>query len=176
MRREPTSELPVKDWVQRVTVASDITLRSRLVTFLLSAYGGLLVGTMALFFLQGFRRQDSTSKRRPCTGWGSHDRRDRRTPDHDVRLFLRAPLTKYFSRQPSTCEVSMVCGIRTGKIRNGRCGTTEDAGQDGLDCNLQGQRLLDRDAVMVARIGMAAVRHAIQTGPCRPTLNSRFEL
>ena len=55
MRREPTSELPVKDWVQRVTVASDITLRSRLVTFLLSAYGGLLVGTMALFFLQGFR-------------------------------------------------------------------------------------------------------------------------
>jgi hypothetical protein len=47
--------LPVKDWVQKVTVASDITLRSRLVTFLLSAYGGLLVGTMALFFLRGFR-------------------------------------------------------------------------------------------------------------------------
>jgi hypothetical protein len=69
MRRERTPESPVKDWVQKVTVASDITLRSRLVTFLFSAYGGLLVGTMALFSSRVSGRLDSTSKKRPCTGW-----------------------------------------------------------------------------------------------------------
>jgi hypothetical protein len=55
MRLERTPEIKVKDWVQTVTTVSDITQRSRMVTFLLWAYGFLLAGTMALFFLQGFR-------------------------------------------------------------------------------------------------------------------------
>jgi len=96
MRRERTPELPLKDWVQKVTVASDITLRSRLVTFLLSAYGGLLVGPWPCFSSRVSGRLDSTSKKRPCTGWALHDWRDRRPPDHDVRLFLQAALTKCF--------------------------------------------------------------------------------
>jgi hypothetical protein len=37
MRHERTPEVKIKDWVQEVTVVSDITMRSRMVTFLLSA-------------------------------------------------------------------------------------------------------------------------------------------
>jgi hypothetical protein len=55
MRLERAAEVKIKDWVQEVTIASDITNRSRMVTFLLSAYGFLLVTTVALIFIQGFR-------------------------------------------------------------------------------------------------------------------------
>jgi hypothetical protein len=55
MRLERAPEVKIKDWVQEVTVVSDITNRSRIVTFLLSAYGFLLVTTMAMYFLQGFK-------------------------------------------------------------------------------------------------------------------------
>jgi hypothetical protein len=47
--------VPVRDWFTEVTVTSDLTLRERTVTFLLWAYGLLLVATISIFFLQGFR-------------------------------------------------------------------------------------------------------------------------
>jgi hypothetical protein len=42
---------PVKDWVTEVTLAQ----QNKIINFLLVAYGGLLLATMAIFFFQGFK-------------------------------------------------------------------------------------------------------------------------
>jgi hypothetical protein len=52
--RQRNPETPVKEWVTEVTVTNDLGTKSRIVTFLLWAYGGLLATTMGIFFLQGF--------------------------------------------------------------------------------------------------------------------------
>jgi len=44
----------VKDWVTRATTENTIDLQQKIVGFLLRAYGGLLVASVAIFFLQGF--------------------------------------------------------------------------------------------------------------------------
>ena len=44
-------ERPVKDWVTEVTLGQ----QNRIINFLLGAYGFLLVATIAIFILQGFR-------------------------------------------------------------------------------------------------------------------------
>jgi|SRR5579871_6106847 len=43
--------IKVKDWVTQVTTQQQV----RVVNFLLWAYGGLLIATILIFFLQGFR-------------------------------------------------------------------------------------------------------------------------
>jgi hypothetical protein len=46
-----TEERPPKDWVTEVTLAQ----QNKFINFLLAAYGFLLMATLAIFFLQGFR-------------------------------------------------------------------------------------------------------------------------
>lgn len=50
MRHEPEVR-PVKDWVTEVRVEQ----QNRIINFLLAAYGGLLLATITIFFLQGFK-------------------------------------------------------------------------------------------------------------------------
>lgn len=54
--------LPAKEWITTVeewevvaSTQSDIKARERIVMFLLCAYGGLLVATVIILFLQGFQ-------------------------------------------------------------------------------------------------------------------------
>lgn len=45
----------VKVWVEEVTTTHIINQQGKIITFLLIAYGGLLVATMVIFYLQGFK-------------------------------------------------------------------------------------------------------------------------
>jgi hypothetical protein len=45
------TEVPVKDWVTEATLGQ----QNRIITFLLVAYSFLLIATVAIIFLQGFR-------------------------------------------------------------------------------------------------------------------------
>ena len=47
--------IQVKDWVEQITVVNTVDLQRKIIGFLLFAYGFLLVSTIAIFFLQGFR-------------------------------------------------------------------------------------------------------------------------
>lgn len=53
LRRRTASE--VKVWVEEVTTTHRINQQSKIIHFLLSAYGALLLFTMIIFYLQGFR-------------------------------------------------------------------------------------------------------------------------
>jgi|ERR1700733_13676912 hypothetical protein len=116
MRLERAPEVKVKDWVQEVTAVSDITNRSRMVTFLLSAYGFLLVTTMALYFLEGFKpygfhleEADMQYLGKAVVG------RDRRSARHNLRLFLPAapsPIsTLRLDREMTVCAITVAVEI-----------------------------------------------------------------
>jgi hypothetical protein len=45
----------VKNWVEEITTANRISHQQKVIDFLLKAYAGLLIATMAIFFLQGFK-------------------------------------------------------------------------------------------------------------------------
>ena len=47
-------ELPPEDYIKRAITLSKISLQEEVVKFLNRAYGGLLIATMGIFFLQGF--------------------------------------------------------------------------------------------------------------------------
>jgi hypothetical protein len=49
-----TPDTPVKEWVLEVTTANDLDMKSRIVTFLLWAFGGSLAATIVIYGLQGF--------------------------------------------------------------------------------------------------------------------------
>lgn len=51
--RRATAE--VKNWVEKVTIEHRISLQRKIIDFLLKAYAGLLIATMAVFVLQGFK-------------------------------------------------------------------------------------------------------------------------
>jgi len=51
---EAPATLNTKDWVATVTTQRHLRLQGRIITFLLWAYGSLLVAAMTIFFLQGF--------------------------------------------------------------------------------------------------------------------------
>jgi len=51
---DPSPQIPVKEWVTRVTTEHNIGLERRIVTFLLRAYGCLLAVSIVIFLLQGF--------------------------------------------------------------------------------------------------------------------------
>jgi hypothetical protein len=53
--RKSTADPPIKEWVTRVNTEATLTHQKKIVDFLLWAYGGLLVSTMLIFFLQGFK-------------------------------------------------------------------------------------------------------------------------
>ena len=48
------TKLATKDWVTRVTTEHTIALQKQIITFLLCAYAGLLVASVAIFIFQGF--------------------------------------------------------------------------------------------------------------------------
>jgi hypothetical protein len=45
----------VKNWVTEITTTHTISQQGKIINFLLCAYGGLLLATMVIFFLQGFK-------------------------------------------------------------------------------------------------------------------------
>ncbi|MGC9947278.1 MAG: hypothetical protein ABSF64_12990 [Bryobacteraceae bacterium] len=45
----------VKIWVEEITTTHHITQQGKIINFLLVAYGGLLLATMAIFYFQGFK-------------------------------------------------------------------------------------------------------------------------
>jgi len=47
-------QLPIKDWVTRVTTEHRLALQKRIITFLLRAFGSSLVAALGIFLLQGF--------------------------------------------------------------------------------------------------------------------------
>ena len=47
-------QVPIKDWVTKVTTENRIFLQKKIIEFLLSAYGYLLAASILIFFLQGF--------------------------------------------------------------------------------------------------------------------------
>lgn len=49
------SALEVKDWIDEITVTNRVYLQQKTIDFLLKAYGGLLISTVVIFFLQGFK-------------------------------------------------------------------------------------------------------------------------
>jgi hypothetical protein len=67
--RQRTPDTPVKEWVLEVTTASDLTMKSRIVTFLLWAYGGLLATTIGVFLLQGFSQYTGFSLDQGTLHW-----------------------------------------------------------------------------------------------------------
>ena len=52
-RRRTVSE--VKVWVEEITTTHIINQQDKIISFLLVAYGGLLLATMGIFYLQGFK-------------------------------------------------------------------------------------------------------------------------
>ncbi len=50
-----TTIVPDKDWATKVTLSHQLDLQQKIVIFLLVAYGFLLVSTISLFFLEGFK-------------------------------------------------------------------------------------------------------------------------
>jgi hypothetical protein len=55
VRPDAPSNLNVKEWVDVVTTEETLKHKSRVITFLFWAYGFLIVATMLIFFLEGFR-------------------------------------------------------------------------------------------------------------------------
>jgi hypothetical protein len=51
----PVVTVSIKEWVTVVTTEHTLGLRSRISTFLFCAYGFLIVTTVVMYFLQGFR-------------------------------------------------------------------------------------------------------------------------
>jgi hypothetical protein len=47
-------QLPIKDWVTRVTTEHRLALQKRIITFLLRAFGSSLLAALGIFLLQGF--------------------------------------------------------------------------------------------------------------------------
>jgi hypothetical protein len=47
-------KLPTKDWVTRVTTEHRLALQTRIITFLLRAFGSSLAAALGIFLLQGF--------------------------------------------------------------------------------------------------------------------------
>ena len=54
LSREPSQSLTPKEFIEREEALSNIAMRERAVTFLFTAYGGLLASTVIIIFLQGF--------------------------------------------------------------------------------------------------------------------------
>ena len=50
----------VKVWVEQITTDHIIRQQGKIINFLLGAYGGLLLATMVIFYLQGFKAGGST--------------------------------------------------------------------------------------------------------------------
>lgn len=54
LQKVATESLTPKEFIEREQALSNITLRQMVVQFLNRAYGGLLISTVTLIFLQGF--------------------------------------------------------------------------------------------------------------------------
>ena len=67
--RQRTSDTPIKEWVLEVSTATDLQMRSRIVTFLLWAYGGSLATTFVVFVLQGFSHATGFQLDRESLRW-----------------------------------------------------------------------------------------------------------
>jgi hypothetical protein len=52
-RRRTVAE--VKNWIEEITTTHIINQQGKIINFLLWAYGGLLLATMVIFYLQGFK-------------------------------------------------------------------------------------------------------------------------
>jgi len=52
-RRRTVAE--VKNWVEEITTTHIINQQGKIINFLLVAYGALLLATMVIFYLQGFK-------------------------------------------------------------------------------------------------------------------------
>jgi hypothetical protein len=47
-------QLPIKDWVTRVTTEHRLALQKKIISFLLRAFGSSLAAALGIFLLQGF--------------------------------------------------------------------------------------------------------------------------
>jgi hypothetical protein len=54
LSKEPSQSLTPKEFIEREEALSNIAMRERAITFLFTAYGGLLASTVIIIFLQGF--------------------------------------------------------------------------------------------------------------------------